>query len=271
MCWNVCVVNMVSWISYANHSIETQSSRSKTLEVAETNERITNHHPKRVIASIFQRGWKQSVFFCDAPRNQHNKCLVQIFKTRLECYGAYLQSDLYNLHSLETFGFAMQNLISSKNNNSRHPPSTWKTHGKGGRCEIWTRPLGIQATSAKTGAAGVQLWIYRRKNAMSWNMWNLSFWSNTLVIPSSWFHKCLVFFGFWGKEMQSPFLKTWSPCSFCIRFLGLNWSNVEGGDFSLFVVEILHPSVSSVLVLLQVHSILNSFRMFRLWQKIPVP
>ena len=91
MCCKYGELNIIYQPFYRNTYQAIQRGRSKTLEVAETNERVTNHHPRRVIASIFQRSWKQSVFFCDAPRNQHNKCLVQTFKTRLEHYGTFLK------------------------------------------------------------------------------------------------------------------------------------------------------------------------------------
>lgn len=56
MCCKYGELNIIYQPFYRNTYQAIQSGRSNTLEVAETNERVTKHHPKRIIASIFQRG-----------------------------------------------------------------------------------------------------------------------------------------------------------------------------------------------------------------------
>ena len=62
-------INMLSCKSHSNNSIGTHTRRIKVAvrtplggEVAEANERVANHHPKKGHREYL------SVFFCDVPR-----------------------------------------------------------------------------------------------------------------------------------------------------------------------------------------------------------
>lgn len=159
--------------------------------------------------------------------------------------------------------------MSSKNKNSRHPL------GKPPR----RRPLRDLDTSFRNPGNEREdrsCWGATLKTSGETMPWvgtfeTVLFWSKSLVIlnmilqmPSN---ALLFFFIVEGKKCNLFFWKTWSPFSFLHEisggWIGTTW---KVGDFSLYICCTTITPLSSVLVLLQVHSILNSFRVLCLWQ-----
>lgn len=100
------------------------------------------------------------------------------FKTRLEYYSTYLQSDLYNYINVSVFlflqsgnlWFFVQNLMSSKNKNSRHPPSTWKTPPQEAAARFGHVLQESRQRARRQELLGCNSENFRRNNAMSWNI-----------------------------------------------------------------------------------------------------
>ena len=63
MCWKYGELNIIYQPFFRNTYQAIQSGRSKTLEVAETNERVTKHHPKEGHSEYLSEGSKAISIF----------------------------------------------------------------------------------------------------------------------------------------------------------------------------------------------------------------
>ena len=129
-------------------------------------------------------------------------------------------------YSLETYGFAFRTLCLPKitTHAIRHPLG-FSTR----RRPLWDLDTSFRNPGnerADRSCWGATLKTSGETMPCSWNMWNLSllvkkFGDSKHVFTNA--IKCLVVFSFIveGKNCNPFFWKTWSPFSFCMRFLGV--------------------------------------------------